>query len=274
MKAAACNSEDGSVIRSMAKLLAVGAFLCIAQGAFAQCPANSPTAPPSQTTAAMNLCSPGTNPVDNIYVGPYYAMINGVQTPVICDDFADESFVPETWTANVTTFSNPNLIASDDTTVRFGSPGLTSSTSPTQYQAYEEAAWLAQQLVATSNTTTQAYIQYAMWSVFEQGEEDSYLAGYYGSDTTDLTGFENNVDTWLTAAQNQTFTSGEFSNVTIYTPVDGTQNCPTYPGCGGGPPQEFMTVATPEPSQVALLGFDFLGVGALVFFLRRRRQAQ
>src|ERR1700691_2444139 len=68
-------------------------LLCIAPSAFAD-------------TASMDLTGAGSNVMDGVYIGPYTATINGVSTPVICDDFADESYIGEAWTANISTFAD------------------------------------------------------------------------------------------------------------------------------------------------------------------------
>ena len=56
----------------------------------------------------INLTGAGNNVMDGVYVGPYTATVNGSSTQIICDDFSDESYVGESWTANVTTLSNLN----------------------------------------------------------------------------------------------------------------------------------------------------------------------
>ena len=57
-------------------------------------------APSALADTSITLTGAGNNPVDGIYVGPYYATVNGVaNTPVICDDFADEVYLNESWGA-------------------------------------------------------------------------------------------------------------------------------------------------------------------------------
>lgn len=169
--------------------------------------------------ASLTLTGPGTNGViSNIYVGPYQGTVNGVATGIICDDFYDDSYFKEAWTATVSTLSNL-------TQTKFGSTDLNSSqpdgvaTSITT--EYEEAAWLAQQLVNPGTTCQYAGancagdIQYAIWQIFDSGQPFSLLTG------NDLM----NAESWLQAAESQTFSSGEFSDVTIYTPVSCSLNC-------------------------------------------------
>ena len=56
-------------------------------------------------TATMTLTGAGINSLDGVLIGPYTATINGVSTPVICDDYGDESYIPEAWTAYVSALS-------------------------------------------------------------------------------------------------------------------------------------------------------------------------
>lgn len=222
-------------------------LMCVAVGAF------------GQPTASMNLNSPGSNVVDGIYVGPYYAYINGVETPVICDDFADESYIPETWTADVTSFSGLSSTAG----LKFSSASLVQ---------YEEAAYLAQELMTASPSAAGA-LQYAIWDVFEQGAVTSYLDTYYPSNESSLQGAALSlVGEAQLAVSSPSFSESDLADVSIYTPTSAAPMCGQGP-CPSSPPQEFMTVSvsSPEPAQFAILGIDLLGVGAIVVFFRRRR---
>jgi len=196
----------------------------------------------------MTLTGVGNNgALGNVYVGPYQGTIGTVSTPIICDDFYDDSYFNEAWTAMASTFANLSQ-------TKFGSADSTQ---------YEEAAWLAQQLVNPATTCPKTAncagdIQFAMWQVFDNTGLNTPFSLLTGNDLT-------NAQSWLHQAQTQSFYAGEFSNVTIYTPVSCQLNC------GGSLPQEFMVVSTPEPSEIALLGIDLSGVGALLFLVSRRR---
>src|SRR4051812_4047625 len=118
-----------------------GAFLCFAPAAFADCPANAP----SPSTACMNLVSAGSKVMANVYVGPYSAIINGAPTPtpVICDDFSDDSYINETWTADVSNGSGPYGSTWMSNRPIYGGQTLT--------QAYNEIGFLALQLLGASD---------------------------------------------------------------------------------------------------------------------------
>src|SRR5580704_4264806 len=83
----------------------------------------------------LNLTSAGSNVYDNaVYIGPYYAQIGGssTSTPVICDDYVDDSYVPETWNANGT---NEASITGTTTGLKYGD----------NTALYNELAYLATQ---------------------------------------------------------------------------------------------------------------------------------
>ena len=204
-------------------LVAAAAVLCFVPSAFAD-------------TANMTLTGAGSNAPYGVYVGPYTATINGTPTQVICDDYSHDSYIGESWTANVSSF--PSL--SD---VRF--------TSGNETQNYDEAAYLANILFDVSSNKSEAdALQYAIWYIFDPVDVQNAVGNRsFFSDATDV----NGVAYWLNDASAQTFTAGEFSNILFYTPAS------------GGNPQEFI-VRTPEPGTVLLLGLGLVGV-----FLFKRR---
>lgn len=217
-------------------------FLCFAPSIFA-------------TTTTMNITSAGssvlgTNVLDGVYVGPYTATINGASVPVICDDYADETYIPETWTASVSTFSNL-------------SSAKWASTYPIDYiEHYKEAGWLIQQMFAPSNASQVGEIQYAVWGVFDP----SAISDLTSYNSTDGSIAQN----WLTQAQHADLSSVNTADFTVYTPLSSPS--PTCGGspCPSSPPQEFITYSTPEPSSLLILGADFLIFGFVLAILRRR----
>ncbi len=208
----------------------------------------------------MNLNSPGSNVMGYVYVGPYYAMINGVETAVICDDFGDESYVPETWTADV--FNAPNYVISptDETRNAYKYSVLPQPQPYTLAQDYNMVGWLATEMLAYSgNQTTVGDIHYALWAVFDP----TALPYLQSVDPTDAVA----ASTWLSNAAAYANNSSFISSFTIYSP---DTNYPiSYPGSTTNPPQEFL-VHTPEPAALAVLGLDLSGLAGLVFVLRRR----
>ena len=104
-----------------------------------------------------------------VYVGPYYATVNGVaNTPVICDDFADDSVIGHTWNFTANNFST-----------------LGSALWGNQTQNYEAAAWLTIQMLSLNsnpnNATQVGYLSFAIWSLFDKnalnGLNSTQLAG-------------------------------------------------------------------------------------------------
>lgn len=182
------------------------------------------------------------------YIGPYVATIAGTQqVDVICDDFATDSSIGPGWLFTTETLSDLNG-------AKFASSGA---------GAYEEVAWLAEQLQYNSatacgnsgTTNCQGDIQYAIWSIFDPGAL-SAISGI--NNGVDLTTAQTLVSE---AAQNE----GDNIGITIYT----ASIANPY---GINQSQEFI-VLTPEPPALALLAVDLCGVlGAVFFFIRRGRK--
>lgn len=217
-------------------------FLCFAPSIFA-------------TTTTLTLTSPGssvlgTNVLDGVYVGPYTATINGASVPIICDDYDHETYLAETWTAAVNTFSNLSA-----TKWAQSYPG-------TYTTLYKEAGWLIQQMYSPSNSSQVGEIQYAIWGVFDP----SAISDLTSYNSTDGSIAQN----WLTQAQNADLSRVDTASFTIYTPL--ASPAPTCSGspCPTSPPQEFMTYSASEPSFLAILGVDFLIFGFAFAILRRR----
>jgi hypothetical protein len=205
--------------------LAAVALLCFAPCAFAD--------------NTLTMTGAGSNVMQGVYVGPYYATVNGAaNTPVICDDFADDSVIGHSWNFTSNNFST-----------------LGSALWGNQAQNYEAAAWLTVQMLALNskpdNNTQVGYISYAIWSLFD-GAALTHL------NSTQLAG----VECWLSQIP-QNLTLGQFGNFVILTPK----------GCtpGSCPGQEFFEVMPEGGSSAMYLLFAGLACfGALLF----RRQAR
>jgi hypothetical protein len=216
---------------------------------------------PSASADSFVLTSGGSNVAYGIYIGPYTATVNGVAgTQVICDDFAHDSYLPESWTANATNAS---------------SPGTTQNTSywnvgpVAAARDYDEIAYLSLQLLGTSDTSQRDAIQYAIWSIFDPTGVSSWLAGHGGTSFDTDSVDANGVAYWLNQAGAQTYTPGEFSNVIIESPnLQAPITCGTGP-CANTPPQEFIYV-TPEPTSFSLLGLGLAGVWSFGWMKRKR----
>ena len=208
------------------------------------------------TTVSLDLTSPGstvtgTNALDGVYVGAYTATINGVSTPVVCDDYTDESYVPEDWTAYVNTFST----LSDGQTKWGDNPTL-----------YEEAFWLVEQMYNPANSSEVGELSFAIWGLFDS----TALSDLQSYSTADY----NIAENWLTQAEmSSNYGSVDTADFTIYTPdTSDSITCPGYSNgdCPDTPPQEFITYNAPEPSVAAILGADLLLFGFVLEVLRRR----
>lgn len=229
--------------------------LWLAMGAFLLCFA--PLAV-GQGTVNIDLTSAGNNVMDGVYVGPYSATVNGTSTQIICDDFVDDSYVGESWTANVTTLSNLNG-------TKWGS--MANATT-----LYDEAAWLATQMLSptySGNPTQVGYLAYALWAVFQPTAVENWLGANSAAWQA--------VQGWLNCAGAQQFTAGEFANFFLYTPnfnypitCNGV-SCPTVP------PQEFFGfISAPEGGStlVYLLFTTLACIGAIWLRARQRTAAR
>ena len=198
---------------------------------------------PSAFPADMQLQNSFPNgALADVYIGPYTALIDGVSTLVICDDYSTETYVGPHWTAKVSTF--PTLA-----NTKFGVANETT---------YKEVAWLSLQLLNPSITcpissnNCAGDIQFAIWQAFDNPNPFNRLSAY--SLTNDL----SNANYWLTeAAKASNYDSVDLTGFAIYTadPL--------------GAAQEFI-VKTPESSALALLGIDLSAVGGLFLLFRRR----
>jgi len=254
--------------------LAAAALLCFAPAAFGACSPSSST-PTIAGTACMDLLNPGYMgyPYANIYVGPYTASINGgTPTPVICDDFLDDSYIPGFWTANIYGGAGP-YAGTRMSTLANGSaaPEIRNLTSAQVTQAYNEIGYLAIQLLGTTDSVTAAELHFALWSVFDTTALPTLeaAAGWPSSSVYQAAlGFYNTAVS-VAAGDNQYISQFTIYSPDLAAPYYGSTVGNTYPS----PPQEFL-VRTPEPPFFAVLGVDLTGVGALIFFFRRRRSVQ
>lgn len=228
-----------SVAARKAWYLTAVALLCLAPCALAQ-------------NASITLTGAGSNVMAGVYVGPYTATINGVSTQVICDDFADNTYINESWTASVANFSN---LGNTRNTTR-PNPDLTPEQ---QALYYTQVAWLTLQMLSSNDPTTIARIHFAIWGIFDPSAL-TYL------DPVNRAGAQG----WIDLARAQHLTLDQFPNFLVYSPYPDYGN----PTCNGGtclskPPQEFLVV-TPEPSALMLLGVDLFALVVLILLLRRR----
>ncbi len=199
----------------------------------------------AQYTMDLTGVGDGAN-ADGVYVSPYVGTVSvgGSQIYsgyVICDDFTDDSYVGDVWTATATDAGALNG------TELF----TTSDTSYTVQQNYDAVAWLANQLVLPSNltnATAQTNISFAIWDIMD-------------GQTTDPDG---GAAALITEAFTEVVSDGYVgSDVTVYTPSPNK-------GVGANVSQEFLVVTTPEASLPATLAVSLLALVGVIFLMRRR----
>lgn len=194
----------------------------------------------SADSGTLTLVNGGNNALGGVYVGPYNLTwtSNGQSTPVqfICDDYQHEVYPGESWTATTHTLSAIGAMG--------GSTGQFSGSSLYQY---EEAAWLANAIFASSNSADIGQLQYELWNIFDPGLANGL------SLNTDVSTLMSN----LSAAEASNFTNCtgpdaaycNFSGIVIYTPSPDSQNPST-----DGLPQEYIgKVNVPEPGTLTLM---------------------
>jgi hypothetical protein len=207
---------------------------------------------------SVTLTSAGNNVADGVYVSPYYATVNGVpNTPIVCDDFADESYLNASWSASSTSFSS--LSASNIPTAWGAELGASAAT----LKLYEEAAWLTLGVLRqAAGSPGQINYSFAVWAVFDPSGVASWLLAY-GDTTTYNAVFGPGG---LLAGLPTSFSLSEFSNVLILTPEVAGGTCTA----GSCPEQEFIEVV---PEGGAALGYLFLAglccSGAILMRSRR-----
>jgi hypothetical protein len=192
--------------------------------------------------SSLTMTGAGNNVMGGVYVGPYYATVNGVtNSAVICDDFADDSYIGHSWNYTANNFST-----------------LGSALWGNQTNDYDAAAWLTLQMLSLNSNpgsaTQVGYLSYAIWSLFDK----SALSGL---NLTQLAG----VNAWLGKVP-LNLLPAEFANFRLLTP----QGCTGGPGSCPG--QEFMEVMPEGGSATMYLLLAGLSCfGAML--VRRRRQA-
>jgi hypothetical protein len=225
---------------------------------------------PWAVTQNVTLTSAGSNIYDNIYVSPYYATVNGApNTPIVCDDFKDDSHLNTSWTGNIVAFSS------------LATPGGLAATAwgsvSNALQLYEEAAWLTEGVLKqAAGTQGQINYSFAVWAVFDPSGVASYLDNGGHPSAADIAlcnaifgsggcGSSNVTGGLLGLAQGNSYTLSEFSNVSIITPLVNGTTCTA----GSCPEQEFIEV----PEGGAAVAYLFLAglccCGAML--LRSRR---
>jgi hypothetical protein len=197
----------------------------------------------------MELTGVGDGAVaDGVYVSPYQGTISlgGTQIYsgyVICDDFLDEAYLSDPWSASSTNAGSLNG------TELF----TTSSSGYTVQQNYDAVAWLANGLLSPSNVTNpiaQVNYSFAIWDIMD--------------------GATTNPDGGTAALISEAFAAVEGgsvgTDVTVFTPD------PKEP-VGSNVSQEFLVVGapvnTPEPGTIALTLSGIALLGLMVLMQKR-----
>lgn len=151
---------------------------------------------------------------DNGYgIPPYQGTLDGQAAQFYCVDFAHDITVNSSWQATVTDISN----TSDYSSTRLDNGTI-----------YSEITWLLDQSQATTDQSTQAEFQWAVWSFSGGGNP-------YGTNSQ-----------WITLASTAVADGFSDNSWEILTPT-------------GNYGQEFV-VKTPEPSSLLLVSLGLVGL--------------
>jgi hypothetical protein len=176
--------------------------------------------------------------LDGIYTSPYQAQINDVpvEVPVICDDFANNSYVPETWTAYLTTLDEINAGTGTPSQLKWGNADSNGNilVGSNQYDgwnldqklAYDVAAYLAIRIMQTSvpsATLASEQYSYAMWELFDAN--DHSISNY-----PDQPPPVDTVVNWLTVNYNDPTTLNAATQ-DVENAIDAVCGGPTHPNC-------------------------------------------
>jgi hypothetical protein len=257
----------------------------------------------AQPTVSFSITGVGSGgSLDGVYTSPYAGTVNGIATPVICDDFANTSYVPEDWTAYQTSLSSVNAGTDTPADLKWNNANSNGAVDGyagwdlNQKTAYDVAAYLAIELDSSPAASTASEdLSYAMWELFDatgasstnlNSDGDTVVSWLSGDPTTlknATVDVENAISEICATGGGCTTTAGVKSvngtptvlngwSINIYTiPSGDSPTCPDNTGgvCGSAPPQEFITV--PESSSVPGFALYLLFGGASLLFFGRRR---
>jgi len=217
----------------------------------------------------IHLIGAGSDVSHSVYISPYSAVIGTGQTAVsvVCDDFFDDTYIPESWNATVYDGSAPDLSA----TRMAQESGLSGQDLD---RAYDEIAYLTLML-AGENATDRALTSFAIWDVFASAPSQAkdsaaaptvqqWFASHPDSNGPTLAQVQS-----LVASARLNAALGERSLLTIYSSPIGDVTCGGS-ACPTATPQELVTVRTPEASVPAFLAFNLALLGVVFFVLRVR----
>jgi hypothetical protein len=211
---------------------------------------------------ALQLVGTPSGQEFGVYTTPYTISVNGISTPLICDDFSTEISMYQSWTATATNGSALTTTAGLNA-VKFGSNG----TPDIGLQGYEEMFYLADQLEASPMASPQSEaISWAIWAIGAGNLTTSSASlpdfgSAFGVKSIFWATTNNTADGgyWIAQAEKQTnYGNVVLSDFTVYTPVQTSVA------------QEFIGVRVPEPSVLVFLGVSLLG--ACVAARRRFRR--
>lgn len=182
-----------------------------------------------------------------------------------CDDFKTDTYLGEVWQGHVTNMSALSGIATPLTTLKFDNNASASQ----QQHDYMAMAWLADEIVATNQSTSAGQLKagelsFALWNVFDGGQGGA-LSNLSWQDRRAAKGYYNQA---YQSVMNET--PSQFLNVNIYTPDPRSAS------------QEFLVVgpvasvpsgssSVPAPNSEWLFAGALVVLAGVTLFARKRR---
>jgi len=215
------------------------------------------------SSVSVTFVSGGPYPgYGGVLVDPYSADVGPVGGPAVlttvqCDDWQDEVYDGETWTATVTNVSG----------LAGGTPLFKGNSTYSTQQVYDAVAYLASEVLQSariSDTAGEANYSYAMWYLTCQ-----YTQSPQTNCTSDVLSNDSANQATIISLANYAL-----NNATTASGLGWQILTPSSPGVLNGvteqkAPQEFL-IYTPEPASAALAGIGVLGLLGFALVFRRR----
>jgi len=231
-------------------------------------------------TVQLTLTDTPSGAAYGIYTSPYeFTVGTEPGQMLVCDDFSDEVYSGESWTATV--------VKADDSNTWGGAATWGAALANTREAYWVSADWASQnsntkpsesvlEALLVADYNAKAYLQlelasdvalysYAIWDVFQ----DQQVQAHFTSGSSDQAFLTEVTDAVADARKYASSNEAQLENLTIYTPTS-AQGGSVDPTAAGWE-QDYDTV--PESSSLPALALDLFALFGGIFLVRKRVQA-